>query len=321
MDKMLNSRGYMKNRITLLVNSLLVITVLNGFHPTFAQTDGKIDIEGGKLHYRIYGTGTPILLLGGGPGFSGDYLIPVAKELGKTYQCILIDQRGTGESTLVVYDSTTINLKTLTSDHQVLLEHLNLNSWIVLGHSWGGMLAMVYASHYPSSIRALGLLNSGGINLDFSKYFGSNIHARMRDSDRDSLKYWSDSTRKAIDPEKAWIKRFKLKQAAYMYDQNKVSILAEHFTINSFSSDMSNNIWIDLEKNYDFREPLKNFDKPVLLLCGRQDPIGETTAYQIRETLTQAELTFIEECGHYPWIEQPEEFYKLIGSFIENIIE
>lgn len=309
----------MKTRITLLVYSLLVFIIVIGFNSVFAQTEGEIDIDGGKLSYRIYGKGTPILLLGGGPGFSGDYLIPVATELGKTYQVILIDQRGTGESTLNVYDSTTINFKTLTDDNQVLLEHLSLDSWIVLGHSWGGMLAMAYASRYPSSIRALGLLNSGGINLDFTKYFGSNLKPRMREIDRDSLKYWADSTRKAIDPEKAWKERFKLKQASYMFDRNNVSIIAEAFTINSFSSDMSKNMWIDLEKYYDLRKPLKNFDKPVLLLCGRQDPIGETTAYQIRETLTQAELMFIEECGHYPWIEQPKKFYEIINSFIDNI--
>jgi proline iminopeptidase len=75
-------------------------------------------------------------------------------------------------------------------------------------------------------------------------------------------------------------------------------------------------IW---KKKYDLHKSLKTFYKPVLLLCGRQDPIGESTAHQIRETLTQADLTFIEECGHYPWIEQPEKFYEIIIGFIENI--
>ncbi len=72
--------------------------------------DGSIQNEGVEIYYETIGQGDPLLLLSGGPGFDPDYLIPLAQELGKSYQCILLEQRGTGRSQPAQINSTTINL-------------------------------------------------------------------------------------------------------------------------------------------------------------------------------------------------------------------
>ena len=55
---------------------------------------------------------------------------------------------------------------------------------------------------------------------------------------------------------------------------------------------------------------------PTLVLYGYQDFEPITQAYLLRERLPQAELVFLNECGHVPWFEQPGEFYRVLGVFL-----
>ena len=75
-------------------------------------------------------------------------------------------------------------------------------------------------------------------------------------------------------------------------------------------------VWKDLNKGYDLRNSLKAFKGPVLIAQGRQDPIGEAIPFQIKESLPQAQMVFIEKSGHYPWLEQEEKFYQILHSFL-----
>ena len=82
---------------------------------------------------------------------------------------------------------------------------------------------------------------------------------------------------------------------------------------------MGDLLWNDLAANYDPEKGLLNYEGPVLLIAGRQDPMDASTVYQIREFMPQAEIEIIERCGHYPWIEQPRTFYKAIDEFLEEL--
>jgi len=55
------------------------------------------------LHYASSGSGSPLLILSGGPGLDASYVRPVAAQLSKTHRCIVLEQRGTGLSSLEVY--------------------------------------------------------------------------------------------------------------------------------------------------------------------------------------------------------------------------
>jgi pimeloyl-ACP methyl ester carboxylesterase len=63
-------------------------------------------------------------------------------------------------------------------------------------------------------------------------------------------------------------------------------------------------------------ELLPGIAAPTLVLYGYQDFEPITQAYVIREHMPQAELAFINECGHVPWWEQPDEFYRVLGEFL-----
>jgi pimeloyl-ACP methyl ester carboxylesterase len=116
-----------------------------------------------SLFVRQYGAGeTPIVLLTGGPGYSGDYFEDVALRLGKHHVVILPDQRGTGRSVINPWDASRVTIEASVADVEALRAHSGAEQIVVVGHSWGGVLAMAYASSHGQHVRALVLIGSGG---------------------------------------------------------------------------------------------------------------------------------------------------------------
>jgi pimeloyl-ACP methyl ester carboxylesterase len=58
------------------------------------------------------------------------------------------------------------------------------------------------------------------------------------------------------------------------------------------------------------------FAGPVLVLHGRQDPTGESVPQALARHYPQARLRFVEKCGHYSWIEQPDEVLAAVVEFL-----
>lgn len=280
-----------------------------------------VKTEDGSLFVRSQGeNGVPILLLSGGPGYSGEYLRPVMERLGKFDRVILPDLRGTGQSGLDDYSSANLNLQVMSEDLENLRKKLGISQWVVMGHAFGGMLAMDYASRYPNQIKGLILSNSGGIDLEFMDYFGDNYETRLSKADRDSLWYWENDYRKTKNPDLAREKRFRFEQMPYLFDRNQIDRLMRHLREEDFSERTSQLIWEEMQRNrFDLKQSLKGFPKPVLIIGGRQDPIGTATFYKIDRTLPNTQLHILDRCGHYPWIEQPEEYYEWITRFLNDL--
>ncbi|MEO8516810.1 MAG: alpha/beta hydrolase, partial [Flavobacterium sp.] len=159
---------------------------------SFAQTEGFAkNNDGSQTYYKTFGNGTPILIINGGPGMNSNGFEAMAKTLSKNNQTIVYDQRGTGKSLLKKLDASTINMKLMADDIESLRIHLKIKKWVVLGHSFGGMLASYYATLYPNSIEKLILSSSGG--LDLKLLDGPNlIESNLNQIERDSLQYWNN---------------------------------------------------------------------------------------------------------------------------------
>ena len=87
-----------------------------------ATTAGTVPAQGVVLHYTVHGRGAPVLLLAGGPGMSGDYMLPIAEQLGD-YRTIVLDQRGTGRSTMERLEPATMTLALAVDDVERLRVH------------------------------------------------------------------------------------------------------------------------------------------------------------------------------------------------------
>lgn len=115
--------------------------------------------------WNFEGNREHILLINGDPGVP-TYMEPIAKRLNeKGFNVILYNQRGTG-------NSVSLNKKFSTEDHvndiEGIRKHLKISKLHIIGHSWGGLLAQLYNSEYPSNVKSLLLISSStGIGDDW----------------------------------------------------------------------------------------------------------------------------------------------------------
>ena len=289
--------------------------------PAQPRTDpvaGELPIAGGVLHFEQRGQGSPLLLLSGGPGFA-NYLQPVADALSADHCCILLDQRGTGASRLEKVDAGTMTLDLAIADLEALRQHLRLERWSVLGHSWGGMLAMAYATRHADRIGDLVLVDTGGFNLEFASPFSDTLEGRATPDERTALAHWNDAAVQAQDPAAAAREKLKLRFPAYFYDRQKAQAAWPAFGAVAYSPVAFRTMMGDLQQRaFDLRSGLAALRCRTLIVHGRQDPMPETVAYQIREVLPQAELRFVEKCGHFPWLEQPDALFAELRRFLAS---
>lgn len=298
----------------LIVSIIIVVFIANG---AFAQYQ-KVKNHDLDIYYRIIGKGTPLLILGGGPGDNSDRYLSLCELLSSDFQCILVDQRGSGKSTPAVYDSTTISVALTLEDFETLRKNLELKEWAVLGFSYGGYLASLYADAYPQSISKLILLESAGINISFFEYFSDNIISKLWAEDLEMLHYWKDSTRMANDFHHAITEQIKAKMPGYFFSREIALKYREGMKDSDFSFKMSRWMWDDIIGNdLDLAKKETNFINPVLIMHGRQDPVGESIPQFLSQYYKKTTLIFIERAGHYSWIEQPDKVKSSIKSFME----
>lgn len=272
--------------------------------------------DGTTLYYDVIGKGDPVLLLSGGPGFSPDYLRPIAEKLGGEHRFILLHQRGTGKSVISTYDANALALKNLAGDVEALRKELKVDKLVIAGHSFGGILAMMYAREYPERIAALALIDSGGPTLKSVPKFNANLEARFSDEDRAMIREWSDPERQKANRHAAALALTKAKAPAYFADRAKAKLLTDPMDDTSFHEGV---FWAVVPQmmTLDLRAGLEKVKAPVLVLHGRQDPLE--SAEEVHETFAGSRLEWIENAGHFPWLEQPERFYGVLGGFLRGV--
>lgn len=264
-----------------------------------------------KLYVNEYGSGKPVVLLAGGPVLDAIYLKEIWARV-RGYRFIVPDQRCTGKSLLSKVDSITISLDGYVEDVETLRLHLGLNKIALVGHSWGGMLAMAYAAKYHDHIERLILIGPGGVNTDFA-YARDNIQMRLQAEDIKRIQL-ADTTE---------INDFTGIWPGYFFSRERAmrGTVAEHIV-----GQRRNQVRNYLFKNYAATSSsriaaLARYQRPVYLIQGRQDPIDEATAYATKAALKQTQIVIIEKCGHYPWLENERtanDFFAALTNALPN---
>jgi proline iminopeptidase len=123
--------------------------------PLLPPGEARLAVPGGTIWYKITGTGTgtPVVLLHGGPGFSSFYLKPF-EEMGNDRPVIRYDQLGGGRSDRIS-DTTMFTIAHFVAELDSLRAHLGIARWHVLGHSWGTILALEYYRAHPDHVASL----------------------------------------------------------------------------------------------------------------------------------------------------------------------
>ena len=112
-----------------------------------------------SLFVKVIGQGYPLLLMHGGPGLDHTTLLPL-QPLADQFTLIFYDHRCNGRSEGA--ETSSMTWENLTADAEALREALGFDRWAVLGHSFGGNVALEYALRYPQRLSHLVLMNTGG---------------------------------------------------------------------------------------------------------------------------------------------------------------
>lgn len=298
-----------------LIINILLFFFLNF---TFSQTEGySPNLDGSKTFYRTFGKGEPILIINGGPGMNSEGFSYLAQQLAKENQTIIYDQRGTGKSVLKELNSKTITMKAMVNDIESLRKQLKIEKWIVLGHSFGGMLASYYATQYPNSIQKMILSSSGGVDLGLTAYASQNINNNLTKIEQDSLAYYAAKISKGDRSKSTLLGRGRALAPAYLYNKKHIPTLAERLT--QGNPILNQLVWDDLEKiKFDCKPKLKSFTQAVLIIQGKQDVIKPETAEIAHKTFKNSKVVLLDKCGHYGWLDAEEEYFKTLSDFLKS---
>lgn len=298
-----------------------MLLLMHGVSASTAQASTDpyeyFDNNGVRIAYRVFGSGSPLIVLNGGPGRSSDTFTDLAQTLSlKNRRVILFDQRGTGRSKLPVADESTVSLNLMVGDLEALRKHLQYEKISLLGHSFGGMYAMAYASQYPEHIKSLILSASGGVDLSWKEYAFHNMLSRLDQAARQKYEFWTSPEQVQADPIKASLEALRVLVPTYIYHQKFVPVLEKALVnLDYYTPAIGELVWKSME-NYNLKGALKILSAPTLIIDGRQDTIGEAVPIAIHGEIPNSRLEFIDECSHYPWLDGPEKYFSLIDGFL-----
>jgi proline iminopeptidase len=283
------------------------------------SSDGKVGRDGFDLYYSVVGSsGGYVLVLSGGPGEEVRSMKGIADELGKQYRCIMLEQRGTGRSKLTKYDASTINLTAYIEDIEAVRKQMQIDRFIVVGNSWGMMLALAYGGTYADHVRAILTIGSGPITSEYLTVFIDNQKTRLGPCEMEVIEYWSEPSRHAANFERAEFERARAIAPAYFYDRKKAMEFEMEFTQGEFNP-LVTPAFLKADPRFDLRPQLKRITAPVLLLQGRQDLAGEANIAEAHLLIRNSTLKFIDKCGHLPWLEEPVKTWEIVYEFLRTV--
>jgi proline iminopeptidase len=293
------------------IPALLTMLLLCAFTGHTQQLD-SIRYPNGYLYFHTYGKGTPVIVLSGGPGNSCLQQEEVAIALGKQYRAILLEQRGTGLSIPVPFDSTTINLQAGMDDLNRLLQHLHLKKAVFYGHSWGAMLAMNYAGTYPDKVSALVLANPGyyKFSADLLTTHVNNLRSRLGASDiilMDSLDKKMAAGQGTVADTAQYTRLLRM---AYIFNKAIVDSMLTKINVAKSNLTMQSLMVSDLKRvNYDLSKNLFHYKGPITIIAGSQDALA-FYSYELKILRPAIKLYWIQGAGHFPMFEQAPDFNK-----------
>ena len=282
--------------------------------------DGLRLINGTQLYCKSIGTGIPLLIIHGGPGLDHSYFLPQMAKLADTYELIFFDQRGCGQSTLHV-DSASMTLDALVEDIDKVRDAYNLNTVNLMGHSWGGLLAMFYAIRHGDRLNSLILVNS------------TPPTSALRDSSfriMAARRSPADSVQEAAVVQTAEFKRrdpsaiqeyFRLMfRGAFRnpHDEDELNLTfrPDYGQRSGLLKSLGRDTTL---QHYDLLSNLESISCPVLIIGSDYDMIPPASNQAIHDHIRDSRLVILKNCGHFPFIEAPAQFFPAVRTFLEKV--
>ena len=274
--------------------------------------------DGEKIFYRVDGAGSPVVVVHGGPGLSMSYLCPDLTPLARTHMLISYDQRGTGRSSLVA-DDANISFAKHVDDLEALRRHFGFERLSLLGHSWGAAPAAGYAMRFADRVERLVLVcPMAPRNTPYRDEFVRNRRERLTPAERTRFDELAAALPQAADPVGALGDLLALYFRAFFVNPDLASRL--RFTDDPpeaiGNASRVEALTMASLGDYDWRADLASVRARTLVIHGDADPIPLESAREWANAIPSAQFILLRQCGHFPQLEQPAEFFAALDRFL-----
>jgi proline iminopeptidase len=277
------------------------------------------------LYWVKYGTANAsrLVILHGGPGAHHDYLLPQMLALADAaggQELLLYDQRGGGRSKTTDHEPVTwlIHVRDLAA----IVAEFDFNRPTIVGYSWGGMLAILYAAEAARRPEmpqpgALVLIDPAPISRQYRAQFEREFARRQAGPEVERLRVeLAESGLRERDLDAYRQRNFELSVAGYFADPQS----ARDLTPFRVMARVQQSVW---ESMGDFALAadgrLASIRLPTLIVHGRQDPIPLASSEQAAKIMG-AELVVLENSGHVPYVELPSALFGAIDAFLRGLL-
>ena len=308
----------MTKKLTSILAGLLLTLLFSCQERPLPIEEGFMFINNSEVYYKTMGEGEPLLVIHGGPVLDHSYFLPHLESLAKDFQLIFYDQRACGKSSIDI-DSATMNLAGFVEDIEQIRQKMGFEKINILGHSWGGLVAMKYAIAHNDKIDRLILSNSMAPSA--TDWQTENIEASKQINPDD---------RRRLD---------NIVSTGLIRSANPTPYIKEMMLL-SFKSQMANaenisklNLYIpdDFQQRsgvfgllgpdlgeFDLYAQLERITTPTLVLFGETEAAVNLHAQKMTDSFSEAELIVIPDSGHFPFIENPTEFDRVVKHFLKK---
>lgn len=295
---------------------------------------GTFPVHGGRIMYHLYGkekTGTPLVFLHGGPGGNcarSAKQIPLSDE----HPVLFYNQLGSsGSDFSEEYDTAEKVKELLTIEHYVdeveeVIKHFGFREFIVVGSSWGTMLAVEYAAaKQPEGLKALVLT---GPFLSVDTWIGD--AERLIKSLPDGEAMWQEVCRCEASGEYSEryqeINKLHGQNFGNRNPQSREGIPTEPEPKRVEGLSVYNHMWGPSEfsctgtlRGHDSTKLLKDIHVPILYICGQYDSGSPQAAFYYQSKTANGEVCVLPGCGHSSASERPVEYNAILREFARRV--
>jgi proline iminopeptidase len=231
-------------------------------------------------------------------------------QLAENHDVLFYDQRGGGRSR--TNDQDPVTWQTHVSDLEAIVKEFGLDPLTIVGYSWGGLLAVLYALEATDSPpNRLVLIDPGPLARHYRAEFEDEFRKRQQGPAIQQMRAELEASGlRETDPEAYRQRLFELSVAGYFAHPENARNLTPFRVI----ARTQQSVWDSLG-DYDLFPRLGEIHCPVLVVHGRDDPIPASSSVEGAKAM-KARLVLLDDCGHVPYVEQPARLFAAVDEFL-----
>lgn len=286
--------------------------------PATAALDTLMPVNGTELYVHTEGAGDPMMIVHGGPILDHGYLTEPLRPLADDYRLVFYDQRLSGRSAGSV-DTSTVGLAAFVADIEAIRQELGLERIHLLGHSWGGLVAMNYALTHPDRLRSLILVSPMAPSTRLWQSSEVALQATIEPADTAGLGELGASPELAAREPAAVERMLQLSFRSQLHDRRLAEQLRFHIADDYARRSEQFGHMIGELSSYDLVDELATLDVPTLLVYGGSE-IGATIGGDVlARTIPDIRVESIPEAAHFAFLERPRAFHRVLQDFLSGL--